>query len=134
MCYIHIYCQVAMWKNKKKYSHLKKFGEIILQYDLSVKLVKEMISRKFSSKLMREKSRNFQCTVWKFANFSPTIFCKNSVKLTFSLKSYTSYVNQFDEKILKWGNISEVNTPHCTVLWKLWNFIATIFFGKIPWK
>ena len=62
MCYIHIYCQVAMWKNKKKYSHLKKFREIILQYDLSVKFVKEMISRKFSSKLMREKkSHNFKC-------------------------------------------------------------------------
>ena len=26
---------------------------------------------------------NYGNTVWKFANFSPTIFCKNSVKLTF---------------------------------------------------
>ena len=41
-------------------------------------------------------------TVCKFANFSPTmIFCINSDKSTFSLKSYT--VNQFDEKILQWG-------------------------------
>ena len=45
-------------------------------------------------------------TVCKFANFSPTmIFCINSDKSTFSLKSYT--VNQFDEKFLKWGKISE---------------------------
>ena len=40
--------------------------------------------------------------------FPPTIFCKNSVKSTFSLKSYT--VNQFDEKILLWGKISEITT------------------------
>ena len=53
-------------------------------------------------------------TVWKFANFPPTIFCKNSVKLTFSLKSYT--VNQFDEKILLWGKISEITTLCLT--WK----------------
>ena len=45
-------------------------------------------------------------TVWKFTNFSPTIFCKNSVKLTVSLKSYA--VNQFDEKFLQWGKISEI--------------------------
>ena len=47
-------------------------------------------------------------TVWKFANFPPTIFCKISVKWTFSLKSYT--VNQFDEKIFQWGKISEIST------------------------
>ena len=45
----------------------------------------------------------------KFATFLPTIFCKNSVKSTFSLKkSYT--VNQFDEKILLWEEISEITT------------------------
>ena len=47
-------------------------------------------------------------TVWKFANFSPMIFCKNSVKLILSLKSYTE--NQFDEKFLHWGKISEIST------------------------
>ena len=48
-------------------------------------------------------------TVWKFAKFSPQFFfCKNSVKLNFSLKSYT--VNQFDEKIFQWGKISEIST------------------------
>ena len=40
--------------------------------------------------------------------FTPTIFCKNSVKSTFTLESYT--VNQFDEKILQWGKISEITT------------------------
>ena len=51
--------------------------------------------------------------------FPPTIFCKNSVKSTFSLKSYT--VNQFDE-FLQWGKISEISTlcnstfSHCDSL------------------
>ena len=53
-------------------------------------------------------------TVWKIANFSPTIFCKNSVKLTFSLKSFT--VNQFDEKIFKWRILYEITT--------LWHFLG----------
>ena len=57
---------------------------------------------------------------WKFAKFSPTIFWKNSVKLTFSLKSYTA--DQFDEKFLQWGKISEITT-----LW--WN--QTLTFKNI---
>ena len=40
--------------------------------------------------------------------FPPRFFCKNSVKLTFSLKSYA--VNQFDEKFFQWGKISENTT------------------------
>ena len=61
-----------------------------------------------------------QCGIHSVENckiFSPTIFCKNSVKLTFSLKSYT--VNQFDEKNFQWGKVSEITT--------LWN----LHFAKI---
>ena len=35
----------------------------------------------------------------KIGKFSPAIFSKNSVKSTFSVKSYT----KVDEKILQWG-------------------------------
>ena len=55
--------------------------------------------------------------MWKFANFSPTIFCKHSVKLTVSLKSYA--VNQFDEKFLQWGKISEITTLWVAQLWQM---------------
>ena len=44
----------------------------------------------------------------KICKFFPHDFLKNFVKLTFSLKSYT--VNQFDEKILQLGKISEITT------------------------
>ena len=44
----------------------------------------------------------------EISKFFPKVFCKNSVKLTFSLKSYT--VHQFDEKSLQWGKISEITT------------------------
>ena len=64
-------------------------------------------------------------TVWKFANFSPTIYCKNSVKSSFSLKSYT--LNQFDEKILQWGKTSEITTL-CTV--KISKFFSHDFLQK----
>ena len=48
-------------------------------------------------------------TMCTFANFfPPRFFCKNSVKSTFSLKSYT--VNQFDDKFSQWGKISEIST------------------------
>ena len=43
--------------------------------------------------------------------FPPRFFCKNFVKVTFLLKSYT--VNWFHEKFLKWGKISGITT-----LWK----------------
>ena len=36
------------------------------------------------------------------------LFIKNSIKLTFPQKSYT--VDQFDEKFLLWGKISEITT------------------------
>ena len=62
----------------------------------------------------------FTHIVRKFATFSPAIFCKNSVKSTFSLKSYT--VNQFDEKILQWGKISEIFT-----LWHTICFLIPLF-------
>ena len=49
-------------------------------------------------------------TVWKFGNFSPTIFLQKFRQINFftALKSYT--VNQFDEKILQWGKIFEITT------------------------
>ena len=69
----------------------------------------------------------WQDTVWKFANFSPTNFCKNSVKLTFSLKSYT--INQFDENFLQWGKISEITT-----LWTVnFSFFHTVLYAQC-WK
>ena len=47
----------------------------------------------------------------KIGKFSPAIFSKNSVKSTFSVKSYT----KVDEKILQWGKISEITTLHCAL-------------------
>ena len=43
--------------------------------------------------------------------FPHNFFCKTSVKLTFSLKIKTVY--RFDEKIFKWGKISEISTLCC---------------------
>ena len=56
----------------------------------------------------------------------PPIFCKSSVKLTFSLKSYT--VNQFDEKFLQWGKIPEITTVCCSHL-KIFREINSLVFG-----
>ena len=57
-------------------------------------------------------TRSFFCentaTVWKFKDFSPTIFLQKFRQTKFLLKSYT--VNWFHEKILKWGKISEIAT------------------------
>ena len=53
-------------------------------------------------------SNTVRCAVY------PTIFCKNSVKLTFPLKSYT--VNQFDEKFLQWGKFSEITTLWVSII------------------
>ena len=63
----------------------------------------EMISRK-----KRNKHRKTVPHCGNLQIFPPGFFCKISVKLTFSLKSST--VNQFDEKILQWGKISEITT------------------------
>ena len=66
--------------------------------------------------------------MWKFSNFSPIIiFCKNSVKLTFSLKSYT--VNQLDEKFLQWGKFPKL--PHCGTVWKSEKYPAIQIFREI---
>ena len=81
-------CSVEKWEILSPW---KKFRQIN-------SLVKLLVSRNFCQK----------STVWKFENFSPTIFCKNSVKSTFLLKSYTA--NQFDEKNLQWGKIYEITT------------------------
>ena len=68
-------------------------------------------------------------TVWKFANFSPTTFCENSVKLTFSLNSYT--VNQFDEKCLQWGKITVITT----LWWEQISVISTVWYlHSTVWK
>ena len=50
----------------------------------------------FSEKI--EKVTRTQCGNLRI--FPLTIFCKNSVKVTFSLKNYT--VSQFDEKSFRW--------------------------------
>ena len=56
--------------------------------------------------------------------FSPRSFCKNVVKVTFSLKSFT--LNQFDEKIFQvWENSQNYHTvAECTV-WKNEKFSLT---------
>ena len=62
-----------------------------------------------------------QCGNLQF--FSPTIYCKNSVKLTFSLKSYT--VNQFDEKFFSGGKFPKF--PHCHCASPLGFYVKSIF-------
>ena len=76
-------------------------------------------------------------------NFSPAIFCKNSVKLTFSLKSYT--VNQFDEKYFHeifhssisfffphcvWNTINSEISPHLKIFSSIWHTVQ-IFSEKV---
>ena len=68
--------------------------------------------------------------------FPHNFFCKTSVKLTFSLKIKTVY--RFDEKIFKWGKISEISTlsnvkkqeilSHCKYF--SWNQLFSNFFCK----
>ena len=72
--------------------------------------------------------------IWEF--FPPQVFCKKSVKLTFSLKIYTVY--RFDEKIFKWGKISEITTLHTVEFTKFlyhlkiisWNQLFSKLFTK----
>ena len=69
-------------------------------------------------------------TVWTLATFSSTIFCKTSVKLTFSLKSYT--VNQFDENIFHWGKISEITALYSML--QNGNFFREIKARFVKWS
>ena len=84
------------------------------QINSLISFVNALISRNFCQKGVRVNFRNFhtvlcaaQCV--EICKVFPQDFCKNSVNLTFSLKSYT--VNQFDEKFLQWGKITKL--PHC---------------------
>ena len=91
--------------------------------EINSSIIKMLFSRNFW-----QKSASW-VAVWKtqcgnLQIFPPTIFCKNSVKLTFSLKGYT--VNQFDGKFLQWGKISEIST-----LWKSTIKHDQYFYRKI---
>ena len=122
---LQYFCQIFQW-------NLWHSGNLLSQFNLWQKFresnvfTKEFISRNIFS--MRGK---FSLHSVEICKFSPTIFCKNSVKLTFSLKSYT--VNQFDEKFLQWGKISKL--PHCTVThyWQKFVKVTLFLLKKVSW-
>ena len=91
---------------RKMYSRWKSSNQL-----LSNSFVNALISRNFCQKGVRVNFRNFhtvlcaaQCV--EICKVFPQDFCKNSVNLTFSLKSYT---------VILWGKIFEMTT---TTLWK----------------
>ena len=68
---------MAVWKNEKFSLTKKLFHQIKSFINL---LTYEFSKDRYFHEIL---AKNAWYTVWKFANFSPTMFCKNSVKSTF---------------------------------------------------
>ena len=109
----------TVWKSRQKYDDFLPSNQCCKEVN------KELISRNFLSVIPFY--MQYFSTLWcgNFKNFPPRLFCKNFVKVIFSLKSYTVY--QFDEKNLQWGKIFEITslctvfcTPQQRTMWSHW--------------
>ena len=117
----------------RKKASRKRSGQLFFAIDLTVDLT-EKFRCDGCDRVLQYFSTLCACHSVEIFKFPPTIFCKNSVKLTFSLKSYT--VNQFDGKFLQWGKISEISTLSCHAFFFVKSIqskvilVSRIFFPK----
>ena len=78
---------------------------------------------------------NWFLILWKFRNFTATVFSQKFRQINVLLKNFT--INWFDGRKFAWQRISRFSTrcvPHWIVVQiRLWKLMLT-FFERISWK